>query len=69
VSWLATPVGPARRIEFLVDGHRVATFRDSPYGGDLDTTKLSNGTHTLAVQAVGTDGTTATAQATVTVKN
>ena len=64
-----TPAGPARRVEFLVDGHRVAAFHGAPWGGDLDTTKLANGTYTLAVRAVAADGTTATSSITVEVQN
>jgi len=69
VSWVATPAGPARRVDFLINDRRVATFRGSPWGGDKDTTKLANGTYTFAVRAVAADGTTATSSITVTVHN
>jgi hypothetical protein len=69
VDWLATPAGPARKVEFLINGQRVATYRSAPYGGSLDTTKLRNGTYTFAVRAVAPDGTSVTAQITATVQN
>jgi hypothetical protein len=70
VSWLATVTGPVRRVELLVDGARVATFRSGPpYGGTLDTHQLRNGSHTFAVHVVGTDASEATASVKVTVSN
>lgn len=39
------------KVEFLVDGAVKATDTSSPYSTSLDTTTLTNGTHTLAAKA------------------
>lgn len=75
VKWTASPSGKtAVRIEFSIDGQKRSTENIPPYvyGGDhatLDTRSLSNGTHTLVAKAFASDGTTATATATVKVSN
>jgi hypothetical protein len=69
LTWSVTTTGPVAKVQFLVDGTSAGTFRAAPYGGSLDTRRLPNGTHSLAVRATATDGTVATASATVTVSN
>ena len=75
VVWTASPSGQTTsKVEFLVDGSVQSTDTSAPYrfngdAGQLDTTTLANGSWTLAVQAYGTDGRTATTSATVTVSN
>jgi hypothetical protein len=75
VVWTASPSGQTTsKVEFLVDGTVESTDTSAPYrfdgdAGQLDTTTLANGPRTLAVQAYGADGRTATASATVTVSN
>jgi hypothetical protein len=58
-----------RRVELLIDGGRVGSFRNGPYGGTLDTTQLRNGTYTFTARAVGSDGTSVSASIQVTVAN
>ena len=73
--WAAIPKGPSvSKVEFLIDGTLRWTENWGPYqfngdDGALDTTKLSNGAHTLAVVAYASRGATATAQSSVTVSN
>ncbi|HET7507077.1 MAG TPA: Ig-like domain-containing protein, partial [Solirubrobacterales bacterium] len=70
VGWEVTvTAGAPTKVEFLVDG--TAKFSDSsaPYGGNLDTTKLSNGGHTLSATAYGSKGVKATTSVKVTVSN
>jgi hypothetical protein len=62
ISWTATTT--ASKVVFSVDGAAVKTDSSAPFSYSLDTTKLSNGTHTLAVAVAG-----ATASATITVAN
>ena len=76
LTWTATPSGTTvSSVDFLIDGTVKWTENISPYqfngdpGGKLDTTTLSNGAHTLAVQAHAADGRTATASSAVTVAN
>jgi hypothetical protein len=61
-------VGVAR-LEFYVDGSLRATDASSPYSYDLDTTQLSNGSHTLMAKAYDAAGNNAEYQVTVTVSN
>ncbi|HET7571290.1 MAG TPA: Ig-like domain-containing protein [Gaiellaceae bacterium] len=74
VDWEATTSGPTpERVEFWVDGTRRWTENQAPFvfGGDgatWDTTKESDGAHTLLVKAVAGKQ-TATATLTVTVAN
>jgi hypothetical protein len=69
VAWEVSVMGSATKVEFAVDG--VAKFSDSsaPFGGALDTTKLTNGNHTLTATAYGSRGVKATTQVTVKVAN
>jgi hypothetical protein len=75
VTWTAKPAGLAvARVEFSIDGKLSWTEKASPYyfNGDnstWNTKTVKNGTHTLKVVAVSTDGRTATVSPTVTVKN
>ena len=75
LSWTATASGATvDAVDFLIDGTLKWTEHIAPYefngdGGKLDTTALSNGAHTLAVQAHAADGRTATASSQVTVAN
>ena len=62
LTWTATASGTTvSAVDFLIDGTVKWTEHISPYefngdGGQLDTTTLSNGAHTLGVQAHATDG-------------
>jgi len=70
IGWeVAVAAGAPTKVEFLVDG--AAKFSDSsaPYSGSLDTTKLSNGNHTLSATAYGSKGAKATTSVTVKVSN
>jgi hypothetical protein len=75
LTWTATPSGATvSTVDFLIDGTVNWTERISPYvfngdGQQLDTTTLSNGAHTLSVEAHAADGSTATASSSVTVTN
>jgi hypothetical protein len=75
VTWTASPSGGTiSKVEFLIDGAVKSTDSTAPYqyngdGGQLDTTTLTNGTHTLAAKATATDSRTATATSSVTVSN
>src|SRR5262245_35231580 len=74
VAWPVSATG-ADHVDFLVDGSKQWTESKAPfmYDGDpdgrLDTTKLTDGSHTLTAVAYDTGGGSATATATVTVKN
>ena len=62
------------RVEFSIDGSTSWTETLSPYvfngdGDQFDTTTIRNGKHVLSVKAFGTDGSTATANATVKFRN
>jgi glucose/arabinose dehydrogenase/PKD repeat protein len=73
VRWeAAASGGTVARIEFSIDGVLRWTERLSPYvfngdSGTWDTTKETNGLHTLVVRAFASDGRIATATITVTV--
>ena len=75
MAWTATPAGKAvSRVDFKVDGSAKWTETGAPWvfngdGRTLNTATLANGSHTLAVTAYATDGTSATTSATVTVAN
>jgi hypothetical protein len=74
VSWTATPNVPVEKVEFAIDGSDKWTENYTPYvfdgdGNTLDTTKLSNGTHSFTVTAYLTDGTTAESTVSATVSN
>jgi hypothetical protein len=75
LTWTATPSGTTvSTVDFLIDGTLKWTEKTSPYvfngdGQQLDTTTLSNGAHTLSVEAHAAEGRTATASSSVTVTN
>jgi mannan endo-1,4-beta-mannosidase len=75
VAWTAIATSTVTKIEFLIDGALKWTDRVAPYqykgdpNGVLDTTRLINGTHTLAVKAYAPDGRTAKSSSLVTVSN
>jgi hypothetical protein len=76
VTWTATPSGAGvAKVVFSIDGSEKWTERLSPYqfngdpNGRLDSTTLSNGSHTFGVKAYSTDGRTATAQLSIQVAN
>lgn len=48
-------------VQFLVDGTPLSTSTTSPYTATLDTTTLTNGSHTIGAIATDTSGNTATA--------
>src|SRR5438876_12283328 len=61
VLWQATPSLPTtsvNNVQFFIDGSLKATDFSSPYNynnGPLDTTKLSQGPHVLALRGVAND--------------
>lgn len=57
IHWTAIPSVSVTAIEFWHDGVRDAVVPTAPYAYELDTTKLSNGTHKLGLTVVKTDGT------------
>ena len=74
VQWSpSTPGWTPTRVEYSIDGSRTWTQTGGPYGETLDTTKLSNGSHTLSMTAaVGGgrgNGNTLTSTVTVNVSN
>lgn len=73
VDWSVEVAGDVRRVEFLLDGRRIWWTWRAPYAfrgdGQLDTTLIPDGDHTLSVRVVGRDGTTATTDVAVTVAN
>ena len=75
VVWTATPGGAAaNQVDFLIDGKVKWTEKYSPYqyngdGNQFDTSTVSNGSHTLKIQAYTSDGKTASTSATVSVSN
>jgi hypothetical protein len=75
ITWTASPSGAtASKVDFLIDGAVKSTDSTAPYqfngdGGQLNTTTLTNGSHTLAVNAYATDGRTASTSGSVTISN
>jgi hypothetical protein len=76
VYWSATASGATvSKVEFLVDGQLRWTEWAAPYDfkttgvAGWDTTKETNGAHTLTAKAYATDGRTVSATVTVTVAN
>jgi hypothetical protein len=57
------------KVEFSVDGTLKATDTTSPYTTTIDTTTLSNASHTFSVKAFDAAGNTKTASLTATVNN
>lgn len=66
--WLVQTSGTVTRVDFVVDGVVRGSASTAPYAWDWDTSTEAPGTHTLAVRAVGADGTTAQQTLTVTVE-
>lgn len=64
-----TPAERVSRIEFRLNGTLRSTQSASPAVWDLDSTTLTNGTHTLTVRAVDVDGNSDTATYTFAVQN
>jgi hypothetical protein len=73
--WSATTSTPVSKVGFYIDGSLRWTEWITPYqfngdpSGLLDTTSLTNGSHTLNVVATASDGTTAEKSASVQVSN
>jgi hypothetical protein len=57
------------RVEFFIDSVALPTGTASPYGGNLDTTKLANGLHTFKAVAYDAQGLSATSQVAISVQN
>jgi hypothetical protein len=57
------------KVDFTVDGAIKNTDTSSPYSYSLDTTTLTNGTHTIAANAYDAAGNVGTSSVTVTVNN
>jgi hypothetical protein len=75
VTWSVTTVGETpSRVDFAVDGVKEWSQAAAPYvyggkAGGLDTTALSNGSHTLTATAYGSRGLKGSSTVTVTVQN
>jgi hypothetical protein len=70
IGWeVSVSAGSPSRIDFMVDGSTKFADSSAPYSGTLDTTKLSNGNHTLSATAYGSRGVRTTTQVTVKVSN
>jgi N-acetyl-anhydromuramyl-L-alanine amidase AmpD len=65
--WIVQTGGKIARVEFLVDGVVRGTASAPPYAWDWNAPQETPGQHQLQIRAVGTDGTAATQQLTVTV--
>ena len=61
--------GTVRKVEVIIDGTVKTTLTSSPFTYSLDTKTLSDGNHTVAMKAYDPSNNSATATATVTVKN
>ena len=57
------------RVEFFVDGNLVNTDTNAPFGFVLDTTTLTDGSHTILARAFDAEGKTGTDTITVNVNN
>ncbi len=66
--WLVQAAGSVARIDFVVDGKVRSSATAAPYAWDWDTAQETPGLHSLAVRAVGTDGTVAEQTLSVTVQ-
>jgi hypothetical protein len=74
LKWEATPSKSVTKVEFSIDGTLRWTEGYAPYvfngdGNSLDTTTLTDGSHTLKIVAYASDGTTAQVTAGVQVQN
>ena len=57
VQWAPSTSGwTPTRVDYSIDGSRTGTQTSAPFGETLDTTKLSNGSHTLTLTAYVNDG-------------
>jgi Bacterial Ig domain len=61
--------GTPTSVSLTLDGGSQWSGSTSPYAYSLDTTKLANGTHTLAAKAVFSDGSSVSANESVNVQN
>jgi hypothetical protein len=61
--------GAPSKVEFAIDGSVQGSDTSAPFAVNLDTTKLSNGSHTLSATASGARGVKATTKVTVKVAN
>jgi hypothetical protein len=69
-AWNARPSGKGvTKVNFSIDGRKVATKPQSPYETAVDTTRQSDGKHAFRVDAVASDGSVASATAYVLVAN
>jgi hypothetical protein len=66
---IAATAENAEKVEFLVDGVRVATDSTSPYGAVWDSTTVADGNCTITAVASDAWGRTTSASVTVTVSN
>ncbi|HEX3042925.1 MAG TPA: glycosyl hydrolase [Solirubrobacterales bacterium] len=70
VAWeVAVQSGTPSKVEFAVDGAVKFTDGSAPFGGSLDTARLTNGTHSLSATAYGSRGAKGSTRVTVTVAN
>jgi Glycosyl hydrolase family 26/Bacterial Ig domain len=70
VVWeIAVSAGTPSKIEFAIDGSVKGTDSTAPFGVTLDTTRLSDGKHSLSATAYGSKGVKATTRVTVNVSN
>src|SRR5688572_1748427 len=65
----ATDSAGVSRVEFFIDSTALPSDVSSPYGGNLDTTRLVNGTHVLKAIAYDAQGLSATSQVAINVQN
>ena len=65
-----TPTGgTVTKVEYYLNGKKVATVTQSPYNYSVDTTNMRNGTYKLTTKTYYQDGTVASKDASVIVKN
>jgi Bacterial Ig domain/Glycosyl hydrolase family 26 len=70
VVWeIVISAGAPSKVEFAIDGSVQGADASAPFAVNLDTTKLSNGSHTLSATAYGSRGVKATTKVTVKVSN
>jgi len=69
VSVDASDASGIDRVRLLVDGQEIVTLTSAPYSLAWDTTRVANGTHTLAAQAYDAYGNMAEATVSVQVQN
>jgi hypothetical protein len=75
IAWqVSVSGGTVNRVDFAIDGTVKSSQATAPYvyggsGGSLDTTTLSNGSHTLTATAYGARGVKAVSSIVVTVSN